>query len=169
MLEIKECVIQEDDYGCLAACVATILQLSYKEVSGWFATDLSKECTNKIHNVNNHLASYGIDTFYLENSYYCNPTRHFELMLKPFADIHIITAQMYIETPEVGHAMILTKEGLILNPSTGKEFDGAILAVNYNCGYFYPANWAFPTGKGESNVVDNCSNRTRIGDFKPFT
>lgn len=150
MLEIKNCVKQEDEFGCQPACIATILNWTYHEAQRMFSKDFRKEGISG-KQVSDFLSGFGFTSIWKALDYYIDYEKTCKEMLKPFADIHIASLQRFSDSPETGHAVIVTKSGLILDPINGEEFDNDILLVNSIFGYYYPPNWPFATSKGDVN------------------
>lgn len=147
MFEIKEIVKQEEKHGCVAACIATILQTDYRSIIRCFKTDFEKQGLDLKHAAN-FLAGYGFDivrkdAFFFGNGYATITSR----MLKSFADIHIVSAMHYAETYgkniTTGHALILTNKGKLFDPVTGTQKCGGYLYVDQVIGLYYPSGWEF--------------------------
>lgn len=146
MINIKSCVIQEDKCGCIPACIATILQKTYQEVVGHFKQDFSKGGIWLDSITAYYLAGYGFDIYWLVNKYANDYNLDRKRMLRPFADIHIVSIKNYIDLKS-GHAIIMTKNGLLFDPKDGKQTKENFIEVNSVLGLFYPKSWKFKKEK----------------------
>jgi hypothetical protein len=161
MLEIDKCVIQEAEFGCIPACVSTILQISYEQTIKCFSTDFDKQGID-IKFAADYLAGLGFSCISKFADYYNNYEFVSREILKPFADIHIVSI---IETIEsiTGHGIIMLHNGKLLSPHDGKEFNNEILLARSVYGFYYPANWWVTNSKrGAINALDSSSNSLNL-------
>lgn len=136
---LKSCVIQEEEYGCVIANIATVLGLSYKQVSKWFRVNFNKTGISTL-DAANFLAGYGFDMNWCETRRYNDYIKQKERMLKPLADIHIVSVIQRIDS-KTGHSLIMDGRGKIFCPYDGKEFTEDFLCVNGVLDIWYPKHF----------------------------
>ncbi len=114
-------IAQKDRCGCAVACISMVTGIPYDTVAARFETDFSKEgikpelsrefvCDAGFSAV--EAIAYGIETVSASN----------KRMARPFADIHIISVQPFIDS-EVNHAVVMDKRGRIYDPDNPKRRD----------------------------------------------
>jgi len=142
LLKENKCVKQETEHGCVIANLATILGLSYAEVDKCFSMDFDKELGISSKQAADFLAGFGFTAIWKAAEYYNSYRFVNEELLKPFAEIHLVSIQQYSDKPDYVHSLLMTKEGLLLEPATGEMFNKEFLCVNSTFGFWYPSNWS---------------------------
>lgn len=157
MLELKECVIQNNKNGCGIACIATVLQVPYNNVAKDWERNLDNEGVTT-EEVFHYLSDHGLDMILLQQMSWSNVKKNNERVLRPFADIHIISFKQFTDKKSQ-HAVIMDKDGKLFCPIDGKECSLAefYMAVD-NTGIYYPKDWDFRTIKEKQNAMDSRSN-----------
>lgn len=111
---------QLDEKGCVPACIAMITNQSYKEVTKKFFMDFNKEglthekALEYLLNYNLSPVAIMLDRITLESK-----NEHCKSLIKPFADIHIITSQPWADD-DINHCSIMLQDGTILDPGSKK-------------------------------------------------
>jgi hypothetical protein len=141
MINIKSCIIQEDSCGCAIACMATILQKSYKEIKKDFYNNFIIEGLNSDRIVP-YLAGYGLDITTHRANFYSDYSIAKKRFVKPFADAHILVIKQYADN-DTTHAILMNNKGKLLCPTDGKEFIGTFLEAWELIGIWYPKSWNF--------------------------
>lgn len=125
-------VIQEDNHGCVPACVAMILGWDYARAKALFNNDftvdgveLATGCCAVIDQgwiaVEKIVVTYNqIDD-------------HRDFMLQPFADVHMVSIRHGVDS-KTGHAVVMLKDGTILDPS--EDPSGKIYYVRHIIGFW---------------------------------
>jgi len=165
-------VKQEQKFGCGVACLATILECDYWKVARCFRVQLDEEGVSA-QDIADFLAGYGFDIISATALYYSNGYNTIsKRILKPFADIHIVGVNAFIDKSKSGdtdgHWMIMTKDGTLYDPSTGAKFDGSFLYIDVNIGIFYPESWNLRKRleKNKKNASNSTNNRTNSHNYK---
>lgn len=125
---------QKHEHGCLIACVAMVLGWDYDQVSAHFIEDFSKRGTTSAY-AKRFLCEHGFSVIEKIGSGYINALDHNKRMLEPFAPIHIIGVQQFIDRPKQYHAFVTDSKGKIYDPHdekcTSMTFYEAVSAMGF--------------------------------------
>lgn len=107
-------VKQEEKCGCTIACIATVLNLTYKQVRKDFVNDFENEGM-KLKNVASYLADHGKQIIHKSELYYSHKDFGRAEMLKPFAPVHIVSIKQSFDHKN-GHVVVMDKKGKLFCP-----------------------------------------------------
>jgi hypothetical protein len=112
-------VEQQDDFGCVPACLAMITGRTYEEVTADFHTDFSAEGSD-IRQVVTYLGDAGFQV--IEKQVQCYNNKNFgrDEIFKPFAHAHIVRVIARVDSVN-GHVVVMTGDGKILCPAGFSE------------------------------------------------
>lgn len=114
-------VKQEQEAGCAIACIAMILGKSYWDIEKSFLNDFSKQGI-VIQNVIDYLSANGVTVIRKGHYGYNDREDNNKRMIKPFADIHYISFQQFVDVDN-NHALVMTKNGKLICPTKKYEAD----------------------------------------------
>lgn len=107
-------VKQLHEMGCSLAAMAMITGLDYDYIDKRFGINFDKKgVDNNI--VRRFICEQGFDCVQKVNQGCSDIKINNKRMLNPFADIHYISAQQFIDSKE-NHAIVMTKSGKIWDP-----------------------------------------------------
>ena len=114
-------VKQEDEMGCAIACIAMILGKTYEEVARSFLNDFSKQGI-RIDSAISYLSENGVDVIRKGHQGYANREDSNKRMIQPFADIHYISFQQFVDS-DTNHAIVMLKNGKLICPTKKHKTD----------------------------------------------
>lgn len=114
-------VKQEDESGCAIACMAMILGKTYEEIVKSFYNDFKKQGI-EIKWVIDYLSANGVTVIRKGHYGYNDREENNKRMIKPFADIHYISFQQFVDI-EHNHAVIMLTNGKIICPTKKYKID----------------------------------------------
>lgn len=128
-------VKQEEECGCAIACMAMILGKSYEEIVKSFYNDFNKQGI-KIEPVIEYLSGE-VDVVRKKHWGYSDRKESNKRMIIPFADIHYISFQQFVDS-EINHAIIMLKNGKIICPTKKYKIDEiSVYQIDDVLGCFY--------------------------------
>lgn len=134
-------VPQEERYGCSLACMAMILNISYKEIrSMWPSAKEGSECGIAEYKRTSFLFKYGFigHTEYATEAY-TQRKRTSEEWIKPFAPVHIVSCI----TNKGPHAIVWLNDGRVYDP----DIEGVHLISEYSDIQEITGYWKIPNSK----------------------
>lgn len=114
--QVINVVKQEEEYGCLVACIATILHKTYKEITKDFIHDFNKSGI-VIDKVIDYILDKGFTAVKKEKAIYKESSKVDKFMLEPFADYHIVIIQQFYDDVKNTHAIIMDSLGNLHCPN----------------------------------------------------
>jgi len=114
-------VPQDDDNGCVPACLAMILGCSYEDVTKDFDADFTKKgVTAEL--ISEYLGDRGYSV--VRKSVECYVHKDFgrEMLLTPFAPIHIVHLKHSVNSDSY-HVVVMDSQGKLLDPAESSEED----------------------------------------------
>lgn len=114
-------VQQKHELGCAVASIAMVLDREYDEIDLLFERSFDKQGL-KSEQVRSIVCEHGFSVIEKRADGFMNVQRSNERMLKPFADIHIVTAQPYADS-KLNHCFVMDAKGKIYDPSRGVNPD----------------------------------------------
>lgn len=133
--ETIKLVEQEDDCGCVVACIAMVLGRTYQSVRADWGNDFTTEGVD-LEQMMNYLGDHGCSIVYKAMRYYRHKDFAREAMLTPFAPIHIVRVLPNCDS-KTGHVVVMDAEGKIYCPGgfSDEEIRRAY-AVTEVCGIY---------------------------------
>lgn len=125
-------VKQEHKYGCVPACLAMILGWDYSKALAEFHNDFTERGTTSKY-AKEIICGHGYSVVEKHSSSFRDHSQHNRRMLEPFAPIHLVTLQEYVDCPDNTHAVVMDAEGKLYDPQ-GTET--RIHKVLYVMGFF---------------------------------
>lgn len=119
-MEIKF-IKQEEDYGCVIACMAMVLGETYSSVRRHFLNDFSKKGISFKETIG-YLADKGFQIIHKEVGFYNHIDFSRKEMLKPFAPVHIVLIRNCYDA-KMTHVVVMTNKGKILCPQETPEVE----------------------------------------------
>lgn len=114
-------VKQEDECGCVAACIAMVLGKTYQDVTKDFINDFKTKGIN-VELLISYLADHDLGVIHKKIAFYAHKDQFREELFKPFAPIHIVRI-VWAADQEDGHVVVMTEDGKLLCPSGATEED----------------------------------------------
>lgn len=109
-------VEQKHEQGCVVACIAMILGWDYDDVVAEFHNDFDKAGTNTDY-AKDFICDHGYSAIEKRGGGYDQISLHNKRMMVPFAPVHIISVQQFVDTPKHAHAFVMDGKGKIYEPS----------------------------------------------------
>jgi hypothetical protein len=109
-------VQQKHEHGCLIACIAMVLGWDYDQVAVEFKTDLTKRGTDGEF-AKQFICDHGFSVIEKRGTGYLDRREHNKRMLEPFAPIHIVSVQQFIDRPKQNHAFVTDSRGEVYDPN----------------------------------------------------
>lgn len=108
-------IAQRQKSDCVIACLAMITGISYNRIIPNFWRDFNKTGL-EIEHAANYLMDCGFFIIIKEGRGSLNNTVLNKEMWKPFAEIHLIHVQQYLDRPQISHAIVMDNKGKIYDP-----------------------------------------------------
>jgi hypothetical protein len=108
-------VKQEHEKGCLIACIAMVLGWDYSEVVKEFENDFDKHGTDG-EMAKQFICDHGFSVIEKRGSGYLDIRKHNQRMLAPFAPVHIVSVQQFIDKPKHTHGYVMDAKGKVYDP-----------------------------------------------------
>jgi hypothetical protein len=114
-------IAQQQDKGCVIACIAMVLGRDYWKVAKDFHVDLERKGIN-MRLAQEYLCDHGLSVIEKTAYGYPDVTRSNKRMLIPFAPVHIVFIQQYADLA-FNHAYVMTRNGRMLDPGNRERTD----------------------------------------------
>lgn len=128
-------VKQEDDKGCVIACIAMILGWKYGEVARHFHNDFNKSGTNT-NFARDFVCEHGYSVIEKRGTGYMDVREHNQRMIQPFAPVHIVSVQQFVDLPKRAHAFVMTDKREIFDPADKDHKQVDYYMVRHIMGFF---------------------------------
>ena len=112
-------VKQREGNDCGICVLSTILNKPYEKVKNDFYKDIIEDGIS-LDDAINYLGDHSCSLVYKTLTNYQNKDTAKDEMLRPFADIHVLSVRPYVDA-DMYHMVLMNKEGEILDP--GGETD----------------------------------------------
>lgn len=109
-------VKQEQEHGCVPACLAMIRGVDYWRVAQWFENKFTHDGI-KLETAMEYLSHFGYQIIVKEVWTGNHPLFGQAEMTKPFAPIHIVSVKPFADS-KTNHSVIMSKSGRIYDPSS---------------------------------------------------
>lgn len=106
---------QKHDKGCVVACIAMVLGWSYDKVVIEFENDFNKHGTNTEF-AKEFICEHGFSVIEKRGTGYIDVRQHNKRMMIPFAPVHIVTVQQFVDCPKQAHSFVMGASGEIFEP-----------------------------------------------------
>jgi hypothetical protein len=133
-LKIKH-VAQEHDKGCVIACIAMVLGWDYQVVAAEFHNDFNKSGIN-IDFAADFLGEHGFSVIEKSGTRYLDLAAHNRRMMQPFAPIHLVSVQQFVDKPKTTHCVVMDAKGKIYDPADKNAKDILYYSVHSVLGFF---------------------------------
>ena len=104
-------VPQQEDCDCGIACLAMVTGHPYGEVYFSF----KRRGPTKFKQEVQYLRDQGLYVVGMIPDAYINRERINEIMLRPFADIHLVCFKQFVDS-DINHVMVMTNKGKLYDP-----------------------------------------------------
>jgi ABC-type bacteriocin/lantibiotic exporter with double-glycine peptidase domain len=111
-------VKQEDENGCAIACIAMVLGRSYQDVARDWTHKFKKDGVS-LKKIMGYLAEHGCSIVHVEVAYFVDKDFARDILLKPFAPVHIVRTQPQFDSD--AHVVVMAKDGQIFCPSGAED------------------------------------------------
>jgi hypothetical protein len=109
-------VPQRTDFDCGIASLAMITGHTYDDVAKRFATpDDGSVFSMDLESCQKYLKTSGVTFATLRAHHFTNALQNRLLMSRPFADLHLVSAQRVVNRT-YGHAFLMDKQGRFIDP-----------------------------------------------------
>ncbi len=119
MSQAIQIVKQTDDYGCLAACAATVLNRSYADVAKDFGHDFKSRGLN-FDRIIVYLNEQGFDVIQKRGKPCGRVDFARDELLKPFAPVHIVSLREFSDS-DTHHSVVMDADGKLHDPAGETE------------------------------------------------
>lgn len=126
---------QKHDKGCVIACIAMVLGWEYDDVAADFHTDFDKKGTN-LSFAKDFICEHGYSVIEKRGTGYINVHEHNKRMLIPFAPVHIVTVQQFVDTPKHNHSFVMDAKGHHFEPGDKSMKEVPLYAVQHVMGFW---------------------------------
>jgi hypothetical protein len=128
-------VQQKHDKGCVVACIAMVLGWDYDKVATEFHNDFDKRGI-KTDFAKELICAHGFSVIEKRGDGYIDRHEHNKRMMQPFAPIHIVTVQQFVDTPSHTHAFVMDAKGKIYEPGDKSMKEVLFYEVKHVMGFF---------------------------------
>jgi hypothetical protein len=128
-------VAQKHQHGCLIACIAMVLGWDYDKVAVEFKNDFSKHGTDGEF-AKQFICDHGFSVIEKRGTGYLDRRAHNKRMLEPFAPIHIVSVQQFIDKPKQYHGIVMDQKGRLIDPCNKKAKDVIFYECVHVMGFF---------------------------------
>lgn len=129
-------VAQVENMDCMIACIAMVTGHSLKQIGYYFKNDFKKKGTSSDFAIR-YIENSGISVIEKRSRGFLDLSSSNKLLLKPFADIHIITGADYIDIKN-NHAVVMSKKGIMFDPSDKTYKDWKLFyEIHHAIGCYY--------------------------------
>lgn len=133
-IKIKH-VKQEHEKGCVVACIAMVLGWDYQTVAAEFRNDFNKHGISTDF-AKDFLCDHGFSVIEKRGTGYIDLREHNKRMMEPFAPIHIVSVQQFVDMPKITHAIVMDAKGRIYEPTDASSTDIIYYSVNHIMGFW---------------------------------
>jgi len=129
-------VAQEQEHGCVVACIAMVLGWDYGDVADYFQNDFDKSGV-KLDFAKTFICEHGFSVIEKRPEGFMDIKQSNKRMLEPFAQIHIVGGSQFIDAKH-NHAFVMDKNGKTWNPGNQKHPDpmNDYYSINRVCGFW---------------------------------
>jgi hypothetical protein len=128
-------VQQKHDKGCVVACIAMVLGWKYDDVICEFQNDFDKRGIN-CEFAKDFICEHGFSVIEKRGEGYIDVRGHNKRMMIPFAPVHIVSVQQFIDQPKHTHAFVMDAKGKIFEPSDKQLNHVNYYSVRHIMGFF---------------------------------
>lgn len=126
---------QKHDKGCVIACIAMVLDWEYDKVVSEFHNDFDKRGVTTDF-AREFINDHGYSVIEKRGHGYANIRLHNKRMMIPFAPIHIVSVQQFVDKPKHAHAFVMNHKGRIYEPADKKLTDVPYYYVRHIMGFW---------------------------------
>lgn len=128
-------VQQKHDKGCVVACIAMVLGWDYDKVASKFHNDFNRKGTDSEF-AKQFLCDHGFSVIEKRGTGYLNIANHNKRMMEPFAPIHIVSVQQFIDKPHQCHCFVMDSKGKIYDPDDKDRKEILFYEARHVMGFF---------------------------------
>lgn len=128
-------VKQEHDKGCVVACIAMVLGWKYTDVVKEFQNDFQKQGTS-YEVAKDFIIDHGFSVIEKSGNGWYDVREHNKRMMQPFAPVHIVSVQQFIDKPKHGHSFVMDAKGKIFEPRDSRITEVQFYVVKQVMGFF---------------------------------
>lgn len=114
-----ELVKQEEECGCVVACLAMVLGKTYWEIREEWANDFTTRGV-PFDKMLDYLSDHGHSIVHTKVYSFCHKDFYRNELFKPFAPIHIVHVT-HAPDVEHSHVIVMDETGVIFDPAEGNE------------------------------------------------
>jgi hypothetical protein len=128
-------VQQKHEYGCLIACIAMVMGWDYDKVVAEFHHDFNKSGTSGEF-AKTFICDHGFSVIEKRGTGWTDIRLHNERMMVPFASVHIVCGQQFVDNPKHTHAFVMDGKGNIHDPDDKNRKVVPCYEVRHVMGFF---------------------------------
>jgi hypothetical protein len=110
-------VKQEHEFGCMVACIAMVLNRPYDKIWPEFRNDFNKRGIDTSV-AGNFICAQGWSMIEQRGQGFSTTQLHNQLLMRPFAPVHIVAVQQFVDDSKHCHAFVMNYRGKIYEPKS---------------------------------------------------
>ncbi len=110
-----ELIKQEEECGCVIACLAMITGRTYQQVAADFSAQFDSDGMDSLP-MFHYLADFGFQVVTKQAYSYHQKDFYRDELTKPFADVHIMNVKPYFDA-KLQHSVVMDASGAIFCPA----------------------------------------------------